>query len=117
MNYLKMRKIAGVGLKVISRIYVAIVFLETIYDKNKETAKKINYCILHGLPGKIRGNDQIWVKKLKILYRFLLLSLKIEDMSPLEGIAYGKKLGNHCQRVFTRKFKLFSLLCSVITLI
>ena len=58
----------GVGSsKVISRIQVAIVFLEIIYHKNKETAKKINYCIFHGLPGKIRGNDQIWVKKLKKL--------------------------------------------------
>ena len=48
------------GLKVISRIHVAIVFLETIYHKNKETAKKkFNYCIFHGLPVKIRGNDQI----------------------------------------------------------
>ena len=28
----------------------------------------------------------------EILYRFLFLSLKIEDMSPLEGIAYGKIL-------------------------
>ena len=28
----------------------------------------------------------------QILYRFLFLSLKIEDMSPLEGIAYGKIL-------------------------
>ena len=62
----------GVGrLKVISRIHVAIVLLETIYHKSKETAKtktkKNNYCIFHGLPGKIWGNDQIWVKKLKNL--------------------------------------------------
>ena len=55
------------GSKVISRIHVAIVFLEIIHHKTKETAKKINYCIFHGLPGKIRGNDQIWVKKLKKL--------------------------------------------------
>ena len=27
-----------------------------------------------------------------ILYRFLFFSLKIEDMSPVEGIAYGKIL-------------------------
>ena len=40
---------------------------ETIYHKNKETAKKINYCIFHGLPSKIQGNDHIWVKKLKNL--------------------------------------------------
>ena len=70
LTYMLYGYTAGVGgLKTISRIDVAIVFLETIYHKNKETAKKkSNYCIFHGLPGKIRGIDQIWVKKLKNLY-------------------------------------------------
>ena len=55
------------GLDVISRIHVPIVFLETIYHKNKETGKKPDHHIFHCLAGKIWGNDQIWVKKLKKL--------------------------------------------------
>ena len=35
--------------------------------RTKKLQKNINYCIFHGLSGKLRGNDQIWVKKLKIL--------------------------------------------------
>ena len=41
LTYMLYGYTAGVGgLKTISRIDVAIVFLETIYHKNKETAKK-----------------------------------------------------------------------------
>ena len=102
----------GVGglevISVISRIHVPIIFLETVYHKNKKTVKKNNYCIFDGFMGRIWENGQIWDKKLKnlnllvlrvlytilkeILYRFLFISLNIEDMSPLEGTVYSKIL-------------------------
>ena len=54
------------------------------------------------MPGKIQGDGQkfefishmgmLYTILKEILYRFLFLSLKIEDMSPLESIPYGKIL-------------------------
>ena len=54
------------------------------------------------MPGKIQRDDQkfefishmgmLYTILKEILYRFLFLSLKIEDMSPLESIPYGKIL-------------------------
>ena len=78
LRSIKTPAVGAGGSKVNYRIHVAIVFLETIYHKNKETAKKSNGCIFHGLPGKIWENDQIWVKTLKKLNLLVIWACYIQ---------------------------------------
>ena len=70
-----------------------------MYHRNKETAKKMqNLGKWPNLGQKIKKFEfishmgMLYTILKEILYRFLFLSLKIEDMSLLEGIAYGKIL-------------------------